>query len=368
MLFRSLIFILLAAFLSAGCALKEPAKDVQQRYFWPIGSPEPRLEFIRLIAIESDLLKKEESRLKVALVGKEQDASLFGRPHAVAVSDRRWLLVTDTGRFSVTLFDLETGRMVRPQDAEGMPYSFEAPVGAAFDGAGHFYVSDASKAVVARFDLQGRFVDSFDLEGGRPVGIAVDQERQLLYVTDVKMHAIRVFRLDGSELNPMGKRGELPGTFNFPTDVDLDREGKLYVADSLNARIQVLSPDGDFIRSFGERGTRSGSFMLAKHLALDDSGHVYVTDSRAHRVVVFDLEGRYLHSLGGKGATSDGISPGGFIMPQGIEVSTEGTIWIADSMNRVLQQFQYLSPGYLERNPILEGELFVPPSRKSPSP
>ncbi len=362
MIFRTLIFFLLTALLTAGCALKAPVKNGQQRYFWPIGSPEPKLEFIRLIGLESDLVENKESLLKIALVGREPDGALFGLPHAVAVSGRRWLLVTDTGRFSVTLFDLEAGRMVRPRDEEGMPYPFEAPVGAAFDEAGHFYVSDSSKGVVARFDLQGRFVDTFDLEGGRPVGIVVDTNRRVLYVADARRHVVRVFALNGSELPPFGMRGNIPGTFNFPTDVDLDPEGNLYIADSMNARIQVLSPDGTYIRSFGERGTGSGSFMLAKHLALDESGHVYVTDTRAHKVVVFDLEGRYLHTLGGQGTFSDGISPGGFLVPQGIEVDTSERIWIADSMNRVLQQFQYLNPDYLDLHPVSRESFISPPS------
>ncbi len=46
-----------------------------------------------------------------------------------------------------------------------------------------------------------------------------------------------------------GKGGTAPGTFNTPSSVACDAQGRVYVADNLNDRIQVFTPEGKFLKA-----------------------------------------------------------------------------------------------------------------------
>ena len=61
---------------------------------------------------------------------------------------------------------------------------------------------------------------------------------------------------DGKFLGEFGGKGWLPGWFQGPMDVDIDREGRIYVADSFNRRIQIL-----ILRSGETEGYWSPSFV-----------------------------------------------------------------------------------------------------------
>jgi DNA-binding beta-propeller fold protein YncE len=182
--------------------------------------------------------------------------------------------------------------------------------------------------------------------------LAVDSDNERLYVVDTPLHRIAVFDLDGNLIRFMGSRGDTAGHFNFPTDVDIDAAGNLYVMDSMNARVEVFDVEGQHLLSFGERGTADGSFAIAKNLALSEHGHVYVTDALEHKVVIFDLEGDLLLRIGSKSPVNGGVSPGGFYLPRGLDVDRNGTMYVVDSLNRMVHRFQYLTPEYLQENPI----------------
>ena len=68
----------------------------------------------------------------------------------------------------------------------------------------------------------------------------------------------------GAELRRIGERGASPGTFNFPTNLALDRDGRLHVADSLNFRIQVFDAALQPLRQVGSQGDRPGYFSPAE--------------------------------------------------------------------------------------------------------
>jgi hypothetical protein len=88
---------------------------------------------------------------------------------------------------------------------------------------------------------------------------------------------------------------------------------------------------------------------------------VYVTDSRANRFVIFDLAGNFLLSIGAKHLVGEGfVAPGGFYLPQGVAADRSGGIWVVDSLNRMVHQFQYLDETYLREHPIDPAEIFLP--------
>lgn len=362
------ILVLLVLALAA-CA---PAKQARKRYFWPPGFENPKIEYINFYQSDRDIHRGEGHWLENAVFGKEAPKLQFVRPSAIAVAkapgDKR-VFVADQGLSQVEVWDFGKQQIRRLQTALEKDFGFILPSGLATDVEGKVYVADSLKKEIDVFGkdetLMQRIADPH-LE--RPTGIAIDNQRKRIYVVDTKAHLINVLSLDGRWLSSIGKRGAGPGEFNFPLDLDLDAKGNLYVLDSMNARVQVLSPEGKFIRQFGERGTEIGSFQIPKGIAVSPSGLVYVTDSMAHRFVVFSVTGDYLESVGGAYAVQGKVAPGGFYLPEGIDVGNDDSIWVVDSLNRMFHQFQYLTPEYLQKHPINPEDVYLPPGFKKANP
>lgn len=354
-------WLVLMALFGAGCAGKNASSE-SERYFWPIAVGEPKLEFLGLIQTDRDVRGSAVGFMEDVLLGQEPPRVLFAQPHDVAADGRGRVFVSDLSQRRVHVLDYPA-RKVRvlapgPDDL----HFFSDPLGLAVDGADRLYVSDPVQKKIYRFSADQKLELIFGSDDlVRPTALEADKDSGTVYVVDTGSHRIFVFDARGELVRAFGRRGEKPGEFNFPIDCALDSKGNLYVLDSFNARVQVFSPSGDFLRSFGERGTALGSFMIPKGIAVDSQDHVYVTDSLAHRFVVFDSEGRYLLTVGSRvSAAKGGFKPGGFDLPAGIAVDPRDGIWIADSLNTVLQRFQYLNAAYLAKNPILPGQRAMP--------
>jgi len=343
-----------------------PAREVRKRYFWPPSFEAPKIEYINFYQTDQDLRRGEDHWLEEAVFGQVQAQLMFVRPSVIAADVRegvRRVFVADQGASQVQVWDLQQQKIRWLKTELGEDFTFMLPAGIAVDAQGRIYVCDSLKGEIDVFGPdEMRAAKLKDAHLKRPTGIAVDDDRGLLYVVDTQEHQVDVLDLDGHWQRGIGKRGTGPLEFNFPLDVDLDAEGNLYILDAMNARVQVASPDGRFLRQFGERGTELGSFQIPKSIAVSPSGLVYVTDSLAHRFVVFDLDGNFLASIGGEYPMEDNkVAPGGFYLPEGIAVGRDESIWVVDSLNRMFHQFQYLTPAYLEAHPIRPEEFYLPP-------
>lgn len=349
-----------ALMLTAACA---PVEKRSPRFFWPPGVDVPRIEYINFFVADQDIKRGQENRLEEFIFGKVEARQVFERPLAIASDGRGRVLVSDVGLHKVFVFD-NVRHEIRSLQSRGSEMRFSFPLGLDVDAGGRAYVVEPFDKKLLVFGENEQYLNSLDLSPlTRPTNIAVDVARDRLYVADTGSHQVAVFRLDGKMLRTVGQRGTEQGQFNFPVDVDVDAEGNLYVLDSMNARVQVFDPEGVFLRAFGERGTALGSFQIAKSLAVGPSGQVYVTDSQAHRIVIFSLQGDYLLSVGGRSrVTDEGVSPGGFNLPEGIDVDANDTIWVVDSLNRMFHQFQYLNEAYLAVHPIRPDEVYLPPN------
>jgi DNA-binding beta-propeller fold protein YncE len=355
--------ILAVALLCSACAPQAPPP--RPRFFWPLAPDAPKIEFIDFYQTNYDINRGAEHWLTESIFGREKPILLFKRPYGVLADGKGRVYVSDPGSGQVVLLDVGRLQVGSLKNGEGGEF-FNFPAGMALDRDGQLFLVESTAQVIDVFSPAGKYVRNFG--GGqliRPLAVAIDDLRDRVYVVDPGAHRIAVFTRAGAFVRHIGERGGSPGMFNFPLDIDLDAEGNLYILDSLNARVQVLDPEGIFLRAFGERGTARGSFQVPKGLAVSPSGQVYVTDSLASRIVIFDLEGRYLLTVGGPGVvTRSGVSPGSFYLPQGIDVDNKNAIWIVDSLNRMVHQFQFLDDQYLAKHPILPEEIFTPSGLK----
>jgi sugar lactone lactonase YvrE len=345
--------------LLSACSSQTQGPD--KRFFWPIGNPQPKIEYIKFYAAEQDA-RPQESALAQAILGIEHGVPLFASPRGIDSFDSKRFAVADMGKRMLLIVDLQAGEVRTLHDKDDETFRFPMPMGVTYDDQGGGYVSDTSTGTIYRFNPAEVVVGEFGTgELNRPNGMVFDPRQRRLYVADTLNHQIAVFSADGKPLARLGQRGPGPGEFNFPIDLDIGPNGELVVLDSLNARVQVLNPDGSFIRMFGERGTALGSFMLPKSIAVDTLGHVYVSDSRAHRFVIFDLQGNYLLTIGGRSIVAAGaVRPGGFDFPHGIATDESGAIFVVDVFSRMVHRFQFLTDAYLRQNPVGKDDVYFP--------
>lgn len=335
-LLRCLAGLALLLFL-AGCVARLQEEPEAQALVWPPAPDQPRVAFVRAFSGPADLGigRGLFGRLEDLILGEEQQHQLV-RPMAV-VAWRGAIYVADPGAQGVHRFDLDRGDYALIQGADKKP--LPSPVGLALGGAGEVYVTDSKLAQVLVIQPGGKAAVPVPLgaELGQPTGIAFDGQNRRLFVVDTAAHQIVAFRLDGRPLGTMGKRGDGPGEFNYPTLLWRSPLGRLYVTDSLNFRVQILEADGDFVGMFGKMGDGMGDAPRPKGVATDSYGHVYVVDSLLHSLQIFDQSGRFLLPVG-----QQGQEHGEFWLPTGIFVADDNRIYVADSYNRRIQVLRYV--------------------------
>ncbi len=330
--------VVAAVVMAIGCVggLREaPVKgSAAPRLVWPAPPAEARVRYVRTLSGRRDVEVRGGSlrRMAAAITGKRRDRLV--RPVAIAGREGR-LSVVDAGDAALVLIDLERRsfrRLTRLGDQDVV-----SPVGVAVAG-GFQYVSDSDLARVLVLDEHGRFLRNIgDGQLGRPTGLAVDGERDRLYVADTTAHRVVAFSLDGTLQQVIGRRGAGHGEFNFPTQLQLGPGGTLFVIDSLNYRVQSFDPQGRFLSSFGSQGDGSGHFARPRGIAIDSWGHLYIVDALFDAIQVFDPSGRLLLTFGERGT-----GRGQFSLPAGIYIDEHDRIYVADSYNQRVQVFQFL--------------------------
>lgn len=119
------------------------------------------------------------------------------------------------------------------------------------------------------------------------------------------------------------REGHLPGELHGPRGLSRDLSDNIYIADQYNKRIQIFSKRGEYLQHFGDEHL-TGPWSVA---VSGDSA--YVTDAGQHGVFWFKVsESRLVKKTGGKG-----IGNGQFNVPHGIDVATDGRIYICDCFN-----------------------------------
>lgn len=328
---------------SLGADLPKEARGVM----WPPDSDGeiPRYFYAGELRGESNFVKPKRQgddlgnailRFFDVVIGVEPPIML-DRPQSGTVDDSGRILVTDIGRAAVFVFDVEQGRLLVWEIAEGLKH-FVAPVGIAKGPDGQTFVADAELDMVARLDRDGNPMEPIGKgKLSRPNGVAYEAASGRIFVADTETHEIKVFNLAGELLKTIGKRGEGFGEFNYPTHIAIFDE-KLYVTDTMNARVQVLSTStGRYLGTVGRRGLYIGNLVRPKGVAADSDHNIYVVESYFDYLLVYNRRGEFLMPIGGVG---DGA--GSFHLPAGVWTDAKNRIFVADMMNNRVAVFQYM--------------------------
>jgi sugar lactone lactonase YvrE len=320
---RLALLVPVAAAAITACAGPKPPVE---RVAWPLPPDKPRIQYVRSITNSGDL-ESGLRRFWRSVTGAKATALFNPTIIAIGPDDRLYVSLTTSG--TVLVFDLAKGVAARTAGEEGRRPS--RPYGLALDGEGNLYVGDQGEKLVWKYDKDGKFVRQigkgmFD----RPVGVAFDRQRRLLYVVDgsngsTDRHRVEVFDVDGRHQRTIGRRGTAPGEFNFPTAIAIAPDGRVFVADTGNFRIEIFAPDGEFITMFGSIGEGPGLLGRAKGLAFDNFGNLYVVDGQLQGVQLFSPKFRPLMAFGGAVNRPEYMT-----IPNGIAIDSRNHIFVAD--------------------------------------
>jgi len=325
---RALVLLLLLN----GCAKTLPPVDL----VWPNPPEEPKIRYVRGYSSGNEFGKTGLDAFRESLFGEDVGGRL-AKPYGVAADKEGRVYVVDSGQAMVWVFDEQT-KKVTYLGTSGQG-ALKSPIGIAVDARGVVFVSDVTLKRVYGFDPKGKLVLAIGKgeELPRPTGLAIDPATNRLYVSDTKLHKIRVYDANtGAFVKEIGDRGTEEGKFNFPTNLFI-RGDKLYVGDTGNFRVQILDLEGKFMKKIGQLGDRLGDLARPKGIGVDSDGHIYVVDAAFDNFQIFNEEGKLLLYIGEAGA-----GPGKFWLPAGMYIDERDRIYVADQYNNRVQVFQYL--------------------------
>lgn len=124
-------------------------------------------------------------------------------------------------------------------------------------------------------DVKLDFRTDDDAVFSRPVSISHD--RDAVYVVDAEENEIRVFSKTGAFIRAFGRKGQGPGEYDSPADLDISGD-RIFVTDRFNKRIQILDREGGYLGGFRVPFTPdqicvlSGGLIVLSHLPLGIEG------------------------------------------------------------------------------------------------
>ena len=327
-----------------GCSTTPPL--AKPDIFWPPPPSTPRLKWVTTFLSQHDFEKTSSQISRENFLGAAA-SNRFQKPTGVSSDGAGRVFVVDMDLGNLKIIDFNE-RQIHLLKKE--PWG-KLLIGSAYDSRGRLYVVDGGTQLISVFNPdQSKLLYGFGGPGyfKKAAYIALNEELQRIYVTDVKAGKVVVFDMDGNHLFTFGEEGNRLGQLYGPMGIAIAPNGDVFVSENLNARIHVFDQDGKPLRHFGERGDKEWQFEGPRDLAFTSDGKLIVATARKSGFAIYDQDGTLLLFLGGKAGTD----PLGFTLPTGIWVDQNDRIYITDSLNRSLTVWQYLSPKYLEQHPV----------------
>ncbi len=305
-------------------------------------------------------------------------AARFSNPTGIVVTVDGTLYVADSGNHTIRQVtaagDVTTragaAGLIGASNGTGAVARFYTPTGLALDSAGVLYVADSQNNLIRKVAVDGEVttlagaagvVGTADGDGAAarfniPYGVAVGADDEV-YVTDTFSHAIRKITPTGTVSTLAG----LPGTsgfangagslarFNSPVGIVVTATGKLYVADTYNHEVRQITAAG-IVSAFAGTGVTLGSaegsgaaarFHSPGGIGVGSDGTVYVADTLNHTLRQITPAGD-TSILAGQAGTTGTLNGTGaaarFSRPSDIVVDAAGTLYVSDTDNHIIRK------------------------------
>ena len=259
-------------------------------------------------------------------------------PWGVAVNQRGEIIVVESNGHCISIFS-PTGEKLRSFGSYGSGQGqFSGPHGVAVDDDGNILiVTDGGNNRIQKFTSDGKFVVAVGkgtVNLNNPLGISIHPYNKRIIVSDHGNSRIQILNPDLTFNSSFGGRGNNDGQTTRPWEVSFDSAGNIYQGGQSSTCVQVFNADGQFLRKFGCQGSGQGELNFPSGISIDSDDVVYVADYFNNRVSVFTTEGAFLTSFG-----TQGNGQGQFSSPRGVAVDKDGFIYVSDSSNGRIQIF-----------------------------
>ena len=166
-----------------------------------------------------------------------------------------------------------------------------------------------------------------------PNGIAVDS-KNLVYIADSKVRAIFIVNVETGEYSMIKNGSDV--RFQWLTGLAIDESDRLFAADSGLRHVVVFDKNHKF------EGAISEGLYAPGGLAIDNENSLlYVTDAEQDLVLVYDADPPFklIRKLGKPGTKHTSTEPGEFAKPVGVAVDRDGNVFISDTWNTRIEEF-----------------------------
>lgn len=205
--------------------------------------------------------------------------------------------VKGPGTYAVTRCNFR-GEPQQTLELTGFPQEFsEFHPGRIVYRNGYLYLVDGMARKIVVTDLQGAFVDGYDVGGilkkdekpndeNHIVGFNVDKDGNMLFTVPTMFLAYRLSR--DHKVESFGGAGNIDGKFNIVGGIASDDRGFIYVADLLKSVVMVYDNQFRFQMQFGHRGEDRGALFTPQQVeVLNDK--IFVNQARNKGVSVFRM-------------------------------------------------------------------------------
>lgn len=229
------------------------------------------------------------------------------------------ICVANYGDNNIARFDTTGNRLSDITDP-----SFDHPQGVASDSTGNHYIVNGGIKKIIKLDsnwsnkvewVLTKYPNDIAAEYGNHIVVLETQNGTNAYV--------EVFDRNGIQQYFWQINGA-----NTALGIAITPDGSsLYITDTYNHRVLKYLLDGTGREVFGSQGTENGQFEYPKGIDIGSDGKIYIIDNNNFRFQVFNPQFEFI----GKYIASQGNGDGQFQDPYGIAVDFSSNVYVTDN-------------------------------------
>lgn len=274
------------------------------------------------------LVRLDGSGETTATLTSDSNYGHLRSPHGVAVAPSGEVVVADTDRDRIQVFD-EFGRFLRRWGSSGSgPGQFKAPQSVAVDGDGLVYVADTGNGRIQKFTGQGQPCDWQEPHLADVCAVAVGPSGHI-YAATGSSPELREYTASGDFIRTFGQAGA--GSVYVSNSVATSPDGFIYTVEyagssTTHGIVRKYREDGQEVLNWPVYDTAPSWYPLGEALsiAVKHDGNVVV--GGVCGLEVYSPAGEWITSIRECGT----FLTGRISRARGIAAAADGTIYVAD--------------------------------------